>query len=340
MYLSETKNKGVEMGELTFAATEIVPIDNATFAYPADANPALAYLAAFGSNGSRLTMRKSLNVIARDLGMDDYRAVPWHAIRHQHVNALRATLADRYSASTANRHMAALRGVLKECWLLQYMAVEDYQRAINFKPIKGSTASQAESGRHLGKGELGALLAACADGTKAGARDAAIVAVAYNAGLRRSEIAGLALSDHDSAEDSLRIRHGKGNKERVVYLDGGAVYALADWLLARGDAPGALFLASRKGDNLLPGGMTDQAIYKIFATRAKQANVKAFSPHDLRRTFAGDMLDAGADISTVQKIMGHSSANTTASYDRRDKRTKKAAAGLLHVPYIGSGGSK
>jgi len=76
------------------------------------------------------------------------------------------------------------------------------------------------------------------------------------------------------------------------------------------------------------------------ATRAKQANVKAFSPHDLRRTFAGDMLDAGADISTVQKIMGHSSANTTASYDRRDKRTKKAAAGLLHVPYIGSGGSK
>ncbi len=71
----------------------------------------------------------------------------------------------------------------------------------------------------------------------------------------------------------------------------------------------------------------------MLTRRAADAGVKRFSPHDLRRTFVGDLLDAGADISVVAKMAGHSSVNTTARYDRRPEQAKQQAAEMLHVPY-------
>jgi site-specific recombinase XerD len=78
--------------------------------------------------------------------------------------------------------------------------------------------------------------------------------------------------------------------------------------------------------------MTAQALYLTLQKRAKEAGVAAFSPHDLRRTFVSDLLDAGADLATVQKLAGHADPGTTARYDRRGEAAKAKAAGLLVFP--------
>lgn len=123
------------------------------------------------------------------------------------------------------------------------------------------------------------------------------------------------------------------NNTRMVPVTNGALDALADWLHVRGTAPGPLFVQLRKGDHMTADGITSQAVCNVIAERAAQAGVREFSPHDLRLTFAGELLDAGADIVTVQKLMGHVNVSTTAGYDRRGAQAKQAAVAKLHVPY-------
>jgi integrase len=82
------------------------------------------------------------------------------------------------------------------------------------------------------------------------------------------------------------------------------------------------------------GRLPTETIYNMLAKRAAQAKVKKFSPHDLRRSFVSDLLDASADITTVSKMAGHASVTTTARYDRRGEQAKQKAATMLHVPYM------
>lgn len=313
---------------ITTQPTAIVPAT-----YSTDRNPAFVYLASLAES-SRRPQRQSLSAIAELIQPGaTFDAFPWANLRYQHVQAIRTQLAEKYSASTANRHLSALRGVLKECWRLGYMTAEEHARAIDIKAIKGQKAAQAEKGRHIKQGEFTALINACLDGSKAGVRDACLIIVGYIGGFRRAELAALQLADYDKEASTLIVRSGKGNKERVVPLADSACEVLNDWLEIRGPWSGPLFTHIAKGDHVTLDGMTPQAVYYILSQRAEQAGVKAFSPHDLRRTFAGDLLDAGADISTVQKLMGHANSNTTAGYDRRDAKAKKAAVNKLHVAY-------
>lgn len=312
--------------------TTAITLHAAPLTIPPATNPALVYLAGLAPS-SRRTMGRSLTAIAEIIGFDDFAGVPWGALRYEHTQAIRARLAEQCSYVTANRHLSALRGTLKEAWRLGYMSAEDHSRAVDLKPIRGQKVAQAESGRHLASGEIKALIDACPPESAAGRRDAAIVAVGYGCGLRRAELARLELADYRPEPGALLVRHGKGNKERLVYLPAGAHAALRAWLVRRGAEPGPLFMAVRKGDHLTERALTDQAIYYILQKRQREAGLRHFTPHDLRRTFAGDLLDAGEDISTVQQAMGHSSVNTTVGYDRRGGRTRQRAANKLHVPF-------
>ena len=300
-------------------------------------HPVAVYLASL-SAGSRRTMLGALNTIAAMAGGErvDAQSFPWHELRHEHTAAIRSALAERYSPSTANKMLAAMRGVLKACWRLGLMEGETYQRAVDVPAVKGD---RLLAGRSLGAGELRALFEVCGrDHTLAGRRDAALLAVLYGAGLRRSEVVGLDLADYDRETGALTIRSGKGNKDRVAYVAGGAQRAIEDWFAVRGGPDGPLFVPVRKGGKIRLGRrMTDQAVYGMLKKRAKRAGVEAFSPHDLRRSFVGDLLDAGADISMVQKLAGHSQVTTTQRYDRRPEQAKRKAAGLLFVPYVSEG---
>ena len=311
-------------------------LTNETNAARLDQSAAAMYLTSLNSDAGRRTMAQALNVCAGLMSDNaDALAFAWHELRFQHVTAIRAKLTEAYKPATVNKMLAALRGVLRCAWQAGQMSAEDYHKAASVKSVKGETLP---AGRELSQGEITALMSDCeADTTNAGARDAAIIGLMYSCGLRREEVVTLDLADYDLANGRLVVR-GKGNKERTAWLVNGAARAMSDWLAVRGVDPGALFVAVNKSGKITNyEHMTPKTIYKMLAKRASEAGVKSFSPHDMRRTFVSDLLDAGADITTVSKMAGHANVATTARYDRRPEEAKRKAASLLHVPYAGRG---
>jgi integrase len=221
--------------------------------------------------------------------------------------------------------------VLKEARRLGQISADDYDQASDLKNVRGTRLPQ---GRALGEGEVASLMRVCADdASPAGVRDAAIIALLRGTGLRRSEAVALDLADYEPASGALTIRNGKGKKERLTYVAGGAKAALDEWLIARGQATGPLFYGITKGGRLVVRRLADQAIAVICAARATEAGVAPFTPHDMRRTFISGLLDAGADIATVQRLAGHEDPATTSRYDRRGEMVKQRAIELVHVPH-------
>ena len=309
---------------------DLVPVTH----LPASLCPALVYLASL-SQGSQRSQRGALQVAATLLtaGRCSYADLPWHTLGYEHTNALRALLADQHGATYANKILSAVRATIKTAWQLGLVDADTYLRAAAVKHIAASDGDDAAAGRALTPGEVAALMRACTtmDPSPAGPRDAAIIGLGVVAGLRRAEIAGLTVADYTG--QAVIVRKGKGNKRRTVPVETGLAGALADWLTLRGGGPGPLFLAIDKAGQLGDTGLSPAAIARIGHKRRVAAGLAPFTPHDLRRTFAGDQLDAGTDIVTLQKLMGHAKTSTTAGYDRRGERAKVAAVGRLHLPY-------
>ncbi len=311
-------------------------------------DPVYAYIDSL-SPASQEAVWKRLRTVARLFEIADPATFPWHHLRAAQVARIRQRLMQPYgptnkraAPATVNLTLAVLRGIAREARNANAMTSEEYRRICEVKADKGERLPR---GRAVPTGELTALVKACArDTSAAGVRDAAMLAALYTGGLRRSELAALTLDDYTVAPPTLRILHGKNDKQRAVPIPASAAAVLDRWIARRGHAPGALFVpidqagriagngAGDVGAGVGMRGMSAHAIYKMLTKRARQAGVPPLTPHDMRRTFVGDLLTAGNDISAVQRMAGHASVTTTQRYDRRGEEVMRRAADTLHFP--------
>jgi integrase len=331
--------------------TEPVPATHGELTLPAAppsiSSPYLVFLARFQA-GSRRTMQGCLDRIAGIiLGVSPVpglgEATGWHRLSYSHVVFLRGRFAEQWPApSYVNLHLSALRGVLKEAWKLGLMDPEEYHRARTVENVRGS---RLPAGRDIRDDELTAMLTACLtddggedadDQTREraiirGRRDAAIIAVLASTGARRMEIAQAELPDYDHRERALRVI-GKGNKQRLVFLHKGAVLYFDLWLVIVGERTGPIFRRIDRWGHISPKPLHPSSIGYIVNQRRTQADLPVLSPHDFRRKFIGDFLDAGGDLAQAQRLAGHALPSTTAGYDRRPDRALRAAVDKLSLP--------
>jgi site-specific recombinase XerD len=205
---------------------------------------------------------------------------------------------------TQNYYLIAIRSFLK---FLQKRGVK------STSPEKIELAKLPE--RHLDlitTAELTRLLQAARGEGEQELRDRAMLELLFSTGLRVSELCSLD-SDLDLSRDEFSIR-GKGEKVRVVFLSPAAKEALRAYQKARKDMGEALFVnrarGREKGERLTPRSV--ERIIKKYAIKA--GITKKVTPHVLRHSFATDLLSNGADIRSVQQLLGHASINTTQIY--------------------------
>jgi integrase len=291
---------------------------------PLALHPVAVYLDSLGSVRSKATMVAGLDIMAKLLTNGECGAMTlnWAALRYKHTAALRSALEKKYAPASVNQMLCALRRVLKEALRLDLIDSQDYSKAVDVKSIKQSGKPR---GRALSPHEIAALMKSCSGNSSADVRDAALIAILRGSGIRRAEAVNLEKADFNLSTGALEIREGKGKKDRTVYLPEPAIALVEKWLNLRGEEPGPLLFPIRKGGEIQFRRMTDDGVLKILQRRAFLAGVDSFSPHDFRRTFCSDLLDAGVDIVTVQKLAGHASPVTTAKYDRRGEETKRRA---------------
>lgn len=163
--------------------------------------------------------------------------------------------------------------------------------------------------------ELKRLLAAPDIKTLEGKRDRAILELFFSTGLRISELCGLSIDDVDLTRDEFSVR-GKGDKVRVVFLSDAAKKYLQEYLTARKDLDEALFV--RYGRKANDGGeprIQPRAVQRLIKFYAGKAGItRKVTPHVIRHSFATDLLSNGADLRSVQALLGHANIGTTQVY--------------------------
>jgi site-specific recombinase XerD len=184
--------------------------------------------------------------------------------------------------------------------------------------MKPANAGRKFPAEVLSNAEISRLLAACSRRGPTGLRNRAVIVVCWRAGLRIAEVLALEPRDLDVDLGTITVRHGKGNKRRVLGLDPEALAVVERWLQVRAqlDVPprsGPLFCTITRGQLGHPVG--DAYFRDALKLLARRAGIqKRVHPHGLRHTFAVNLLREGVDLVTIQKALGHNSLQTTARY--------------------------
>ena len=292
-------------------------------------NPLTLYLARLAPS-SQLTMRYVLQDAADRLGFEEINLedIDWHLLQPEHVMALVAVLReDGYAPNTSSLYVNAVRGVMNEAWRLSLISQDHLLKMRSVKAMGGTRLAQ---GRNLKRSLIQELMAVCAaDPRPQGLRDAAVIAILYGSGMRKSESVNLELGQLDFSERSLRVT-AKGNKQLVKYAPTWAFAKLTAWLefrrsqLPEGQADDPfLFNRIRRGSHITRERITKHAIYYIARQRGAQVGVKIM-PHDFRRSFITRVIEEH-DLSIAQKLAHHTNIQTTANYDVRDDNERRRA---------------
>lgn len=208
---------------------------------------------------------------------------------------------------TQNYYLIALRAFLK---FLRKRGIEA------LSPERIELAKVPERSLDLiSPNELKRLLNAPDQKTVEGKRDKAILELLFSTGLRVSELCGLSIDSVDLTHDEFSVR-GKGDKVRVVFLSDTAKKTLQQYLKARKDMDDALFI--RYGRKANDGGelrLQPRAVQRLFKQYATMAGItRKVTPHVIRHSFATDLLSNGADLRSVQALLGHAHIGTTQVY--------------------------
>lgn len=239
----------------------------------------------------------------------------WHGDATPPISAVDSVVIRRYlgvlkaagfEKSTIARKMACLRSFFK---------FAQRRGLITNNPAKMVRTPKLERRLpdYLEEREVEALLALPDLGSSSGRRDRAILEVLYSTGIRIGELCGLTLKDVDMIGGTIHV-HGKGSKERLAPMGRLAVQSVRDYLAARSaplgaEASGPVFL-NKSGKRLGVRG-----IRRIVEKYAREAGIKkSISPHTFRHTFATHLLDRGADLRSVQELLGHENISTTQIY--------------------------
>lgn len=215
---------------------------------------------------------------------------------------------------TQDYYIIALRGFLK------YLAKKDIKTLASEKVELGK--SEEREVEFLELEEIKRLISAVSGNEISDLRDKAILELLFSTGLRVSELSGLNKNSVNLKTGEFAVR-GKGGKIRLVFISDSAKSALVNYLEKRKDVDSALFVNiknplqnnkdNKKTDSLLR--LTPRSIQRIVKKYAIKAGiVKKVTPHTLRHSFATDLLMNGADIRSVQSMLGHSSITTTQIY--------------------------
>ncbi|TDX23715.1 site-specific recombinase XerD [Modicisalibacter xianhensis] len=323
---------------------------------PRSRNPGYRHLRAQESSVSATSKRSQLNKLALLLGapnpprlaMDEdarrlhpnqlfpYDFVHWEDLSSEVVDELLAHLRDlELAGATRNSYRALLRGVAKEAWKLQLMSHETFEliksvSSIRYKKLPGGKAHPERVIR--------ALLDVCdAKDDARSHRDGLMIALMATTGPRRAEVSGIQMSDIDFHTHEIRIT-GKGNKDRIIQVPGSVWDRLTVYVHRfRGDKPGALFTPiwnKRKNPDVVAKGLSTASINSRIDVIRKQAEGLTgitIAPHDLRRTFATDLFNAGMALRELQILLGHASMSTTETYVFDESSEYRAKAATINA---------
>jgi site-specific recombinase XerD len=235
-----------------------------------------------------------------------------------------ASLAERdLNRSTVSRKLAAARGLFDHLRRREQIADNPAELLPNPKLAK-------KLPRVLGADEVRSLLDRVPASTPLDSRDRAMLEIAYAGGLRCSELIGLDVESVDFESETVRVL-GKGRKERLVPLGEPAQRAVADYLrrgrpALRCDPAEPALLLSKSGRRLSASDVTRRLERWV----REAAIAGRVSPHALRHSFATHMLEGGADLRSIQELLGHASISTTQIYTRVEPGRLRRAYGDAH----------